>query len=378
MLDSLEDGSVMIRRTAPLEDAHPVIRPRSRLKQFTFRVLSVLLGLTAALILIEISLRVAGWPAPGFYVNGVGPLELRNAGRSGGAFPPNSHGELRHYDYRVECNVNSFGFRDSELVPKRAGEWRIGILGDSFTAGVGVRQQDRFADLFRSEIQKSQPNVTVWNLGAPSCGTACEAEMLDGVKQSYELDKIVLAFYGGNDLQDNWAWFSDPTAQVSPEKPLTATAKDWLRQHSRLATFLWVNGIRGWAAIRPPGVYSQSELNRLWPDTERSLRAVRTSVGSKPLIVLYLPAPPEWNDTVWELMRSRYQIADDSRFVVRDAVAEWSRREGVDFLDATDWLRECQPPSECILPVDPHWTAKAHLLIAKRLLMEPKWVGTKQ
>jgi hypothetical protein len=378
MFGSSEDGRVRMQPAFPLADASLANRPRSRLKHFTFRLLSVGLGIMAALILLEVSLRVAGWPAPGFYVNGAGPLDLRNAGRSGGAFPPNTHGELRHYDYRVECNVNSYGFRDNELVPRRVGEWRIGFLGDSFTAGIGVRQQDRFADVFKSEIQKSQPNVTVWNLGAPSCGTACEAEMLNVVKQSYDLDKIVLAFYGGNDLEDNWAWFADPTTQVGSQRSLTSAAKDWLGRHSRLATFLWINVIRGWATFRPPGVYNQSELNRLWPDTARSLQDLRKSAGSKPLTVLYLPATPEWNDTVWQLMRSRYQITDENRYLVRDAVAEWSRREGVDFLDATDWLKECQPQSGCVLPVDPHWTASAHLLIAKHLLTEPKWVGTRQ
>src|SRR5262245_46377260 len=101
---------------------------------------------------MEIAMRVGGWPAPGLYINGRGPFEFRMPGKNGGAFPPDTVAELRHYDYSVECKANHYGFRDRALEPKRDGEWRIGFLGDSFTAGIGVRAEDRFTDVFGSRL----------------------------------------------------------------------------------------------------------------------------------------------------------------------------------------------------------------------------------
>jgi hypothetical protein len=348
-------------------------RTSVRSKRLAFRVVSIAAGLIAALLLVEIVLRIAGWPAPGFYVNGSGPIELRQPGREGGAFPSSIRGELRHYDYSVECLTNRYGFRDRELVPKREGEWRIGILGDSFTAGVGVKQQERFADVFAAAIQKTRPNVTVWNLGAPFCGTACELEMLQYVKESYQLDEIVLAFSSMNDLEDNSAWHEGQRPASTNQHTFASRIKNWVREHSRVATFAWVTGLRAWASFRPPGIYRKSDLDKHWPATERALDNLQQTAGAKRLSVLYLPSTPEWDDSVWQLMRSRYDAEDNGRYLVRDAVAEWSRKAGIPFFDANAWLRKCAPPSQCVLPVDPHWNARGHALVAAGLGSQEQW-----
>jgi lysophospholipase L1-like esterase len=332
-------------------------------------VASSFLKVVFVLAALEIGLRIAGWPTPGFYVNGAGPIELRAPGKNGGAFPPNVHGELRHYDYTVPCNTNSFGFRDAEVGPRQPGEWRIGLLGDSFTAGVGVRQEDRFADIFAAEIRKSNPNVTVVNPGAPLCGTACETEMLRTVSANYQLDEVVLAFYGGNDLEDNSWWYAsaDPNRVAAPQPPPAARFRDWLRDHSRLATFVWVQAIRALATFQPPGIYKKADLDRYWPDTDRALQALRAGAGPR-LTIFYLPSPPEWDDNIWHEMRSRYGMPDDGRFLVHNAVANWAKEHKIYFIDATASLHKCQSDKDCLLRVDPHWTAKGHQLVAQALL----------
>lgn len=351
----------------------PVVPEPQRLSRWRSRFLKLLLvmfGVVFALIALEVGLRIAGWPTPGFYVDGAGPIELRAPGKNGGAFPPNVRGELRHYDYSVPCNTNSFGFRDAQVSPRQAGEWRIGLLGDSFTAGVGVRQEDRFADIFSTEIRKTKPNVSVWNLGAPLCGTACETEMLKNAGANYQLDEIVLAFYGGNDLEDNNWWYASqaPNRGAAPRPPALSRFRDWLRDHSRLATFVWVEAIRALATFQPPGIYTKADLDRYWPDTDRSLRDFRSAAAPRRLSIFYLPSPPEWDDKIWQEMRSRYGMPKDGRFLVHDAVAEWAKEQGIEFIDATASLKKCQPDADCLLRVDPHWTAKGHRLVAQALL----------
>jgi hypothetical protein len=353
------------------------VRP-SRIKSWVFRLFAIGLGFSVALIAAEIGLRLVGWPSPGLYVGGRGPIEIRAPGRNGGAYPPGVRGELRHYDYSVEWNVNSLGFRDAEVGPKRNGEWRIAFLGDSFTTGVGVRQQDRFADVFGSAIRQSRPNVTVWNISAPLCGTACEAEMLNAADQRYQIDELVLAFYGGNDLEDNHSWFVNASKPASSEHLIPRSSKEWLRDHSRLASFVWITSIRAWSTFRPPGIFNQPDLDRFWPDTERAFQLLRNAAGARRLTILYLPSLPEWDDSVWQVMRSRYGVADDARHLVRNAVAQWSRREGISFLDATDWIHQCVPDADCVFPVDTHWRAPAHRLVAQGLLRSSRWTMSPQ
>jgi hypothetical protein len=350
---------------------------RSAFKRLMFSALTIMLGSVTGVGLAEVGLRIAGWPAPGFYLNGRGPLELRIPGRQGGAYRPNSRGELRHYDYSVEWSVNSYGYRDREAMPKAEGEWRIGILGDSFTAGVGVKQNERFGEILGRAISQQSQAVTVWNLGAPICGTACEAEMLRNSERSYQLDEVILAFYGGNDLEDNTEWYRSVDTSASPGNSPTPASRlrGWLRENSRLASFLWVYGIRGFATFRPPGIYSQASIHQYWPDTERALAQLREVVGLRPLTILYLPAIPEWDDTVWQELRQGHDVPEEGRYVVKQLLASWSTQNGVEFIDATDWLRQCPSAKQCVFPVDSHWHARGHSLVAEGLTGIRRWPG---
>jgi GDSL-like Lipase/Acylhydrolase family len=365
----MKDSSIA---AASPEKGHASLRNHtlrfSNRKVWLFRFAAVTLGLAATIVFGEATVRLAGWPAPGFYVQGTGPIELRLAGRNGGAFPPGVLGELRHYDYSVECRVNRFGFRDRELVAKSPGEWRIGLLGDSFTAGIGVNEEDRFGSIFAATVQKRQP-TTVWNLGAPLCGTACEAEMLDAVKDPYALDEVVLAFYGGNDLEDNEVWYQSRAGnQVGDGRPRFDSSRRWLREHLRLTSFLWVNVISASGSLQPPGVYTKAALKRYWPNTEKALEHLRQEVPAQSLTILYLPAQPEWDDAAWQQIRTRLHASDEDRFVTREAVKEWTISHGMRFVDATLWLRACQPAAQCIFPTDPHWTSKGHRIVADGLI----------
>ena len=335
-----------------------------------FRVLLLLLGLALGSTVAEIGLRVAGWPAPGFYQDGRGPLALHAPGAEGGAYPRNVSGRLRHYDYDVAWLVNSHGFRERQNQPKSPHEWRIGLLGDSFAAGVGVEQHTRFGDVWYTAIHKQLPNVIMWDLAAPLCGTACEAAILDGVGRQYDLDEIVLAFYGGNDVADNVSWYQSaatPDAGRSTP-PVSERIRGWLREHSRLATFTWVHALRGFATFQPPGIYSETSLRNDWPATEQALMGLKEAVGSRPLTIIYLPAIPEWDDAVWRTVQQRYGVSDAGRFVVKQALMAWAQRNAVDFMDATPWLRRCSSAKECTFPVDSHWNARGHLLVGEGLV----------
>ena len=363
-------GSIAIAGSVPpsLADSKPRSNAITGRKLWTFRLTAMIGGLAVAMIIAEVALRIAGWPAPGFYRQGSGPIELRLPGKDGGAFPPETRGELRHYDYSVECNVNRYGFRDREVTAKQPDERRIGILGDSFTVGVGVEEQQRFASLFAASVHQARPNATVWNLSAPNCGTGCESEMFEAVRSEYGLDEVVLAFYAGNDLQDNQIWLEAESARPQDNTPRFTAGRTWLREHCRLASFLWVSFIRAWTRSQPEGIYTTAELEHYWPATEASLARLLQNVRGQSLTILYLPARPEWDDGAWQDTQNNLRTSDLKRFLTRDAISRWASDHGVRFVDATPWLHACQPAAQCVFATDPHWTATAHRLVANGLI----------
>ncbi len=100
----------------------------------------------------------------------------------------------RHYRY------NAMNVRDSVEYPVRRtpGRRRISIIGDSFTAGHGIKNvDDRYANLLRSGS-----DWEVHALAANGLDTGAEIQNFAGlVNGGYELDVVVLA-YVLNDISD--------------------------------------------------------------------------------------------------------------------------------------------------------------------------------
>ncbi|HEV7747322.1 MAG TPA: SGNH/GDSL hydrolase family protein [Pyrinomonadaceae bacterium] len=335
-------------------------------KRWLYRIIAILIGIVLSVFALELILRIAGWPAPGFYVAGRGPIVLRKPGLLGGAYPPNANGRLKNYEYDVSWVVNEDGFRERSASVRVDKEWRIGILGDSFAAGFGVEQPARFGDIWGVRLHQQNPNITTWNLATPNCGTVCEAEILETYAQRYSLDEILLVFYGGNDLQDNLDDYRGLNgAGLNDQSP--GTYRVWLREHSRLASFVWVNAFRAFATVRPPGVYSEKKLQSDWPTTALALDRFKKAVGERRLTVLYVPSLPEWEDESWRELSKYPDVEADGRILVKNALQKWAADNKVGFLDSTSWLSGCKTRKDCVYPVDGHWTPLAHLMTGDEL-----------
>jgi len=356
--------------------ATPGVSGPTRLRRRVYALLAVGLGLSVAFVAIEIVLRLVGWPAPGFYVDGRGPILDRwdYPGRHGGMYPPGV-ARLKHYSYDVEARINEHGFRERRLEPKAPDVWRIGLLGDSYVLGAGVEQAERFGDVWFDLVQDQWPKLEVWNLGSALCGTKGAADILDGVGREYQLDELVLVFCNVNDLFDNKKEYHRSELRQQPIPSLRA-AKYWLRTNCRTLTFIWVRGLRWLARRDPANVVTESRLEHYWPDTERALREFKESVGSRPMTIVYLPSKWEWDDGAWDEICQRQGLESDSRYVVRQRLATWAREQGITLIDATAWLRNCRDAAECCLPIDGHWNARGHREVSAGLAADP-WTSSR-
>ena len=108
-----------------------------------------------------------------------------------------------------ELKMNSAGFRDrerSKIKPENG--LRIALVGDSFTEAVHVKLEDTYGAIMEEKLQQcpalKDREVEVLNFGVQGYGTAQELMVLRHHVWDYSPDLVVLAFYAGNDIRNNY------------------------------------------------------------------------------------------------------------------------------------------------------------------------------
>jgi len=192
----------------PGENEFPAPKSRWRLN------LALLLGsLCLALVLVEGGLRIAGiqHPPPVRIGEDSGPPHFYNLQDPyrGWAGNPNAvtfwsgegeHGELR---------MNSAGFRDRERsLEKPEGSYRIALLGDSFVESIYLHLDRTYASQLERILQNcpglGSQQIEVLNFGVQGYGTAQQLMTLRHEVWAYEPDLVLLHFYPGNDVRNNY------------------------------------------------------------------------------------------------------------------------------------------------------------------------------
>ncbi len=343
-------------------------------RRHLFRIAGILIGLTIVFVFIELVLRIVDWPAPGLYVDGRGPMALAMPNADGSSWRAHpGPARLRHWDYDVEIDLNAQGFIERERTPKPAGTWRVGVFGDSFAAGMGVPPAKRFTQVWLESISRRSGGrpVEVYNFGSAWCGSAQNAAFLARHAAEWELDEVVLAVFGGNELEDNIRWFE--YAALPPEEQRRAdaaassgnTLRDWIRNHSRAAGFLYVT-IAGRFSSKTVRVLDAPAIAAAWPATEKALDAFAEAAAGRPLTLWYLPDSHEWDDAVWRGVQDELALSEADRHGTRDAIERWARDHGVPSIDVTPILAG-RSIADLRFARDGHWNEAGHLLVGEAL-----------
>lgn len=109
----------------------------------------------------------------------------------GWAYLPNHYARLEHDGVYYVIKTNSEGLRSDREYAREAtaGRGRILLFGDSFTAGDGVSNGQRFSDLLEARF----PHLEVVNFGMPNTGTDQQFLIYRHVAKAYQCDAIVCA-----------------------------------------------------------------------------------------------------------------------------------------------------------------------------------------
>lgn len=174
-----------------------------------------LISLFTGLIIGEIGLRIAQieYPLPPdlHAASAPPPFYIVNDPYRGWGHNPNARSVWTGEGERSEIYVNSGGFRDQEYAQiKPENTYRIAILGDSFIEALHVPLEKTSQSILEIELgkcpilQSQNKKVEVLNFGVQGYGTAQQLMTLRHHVWQYSPDLVILAFYPGNDVRNNY------------------------------------------------------------------------------------------------------------------------------------------------------------------------------
>lgn len=351
----------------------------------------VLVGLLLPLLLAEGILRVAGALLPGEYQT----ASFIEAHEQFGRRNKPGAGWKRTQEYTSWIEVSSKGLRGPEVeYAKPPGETRVLVLGDSFTFAEQVNQNETFVQRLEDQLTaEGGGTYRVLNAGSNGWATANELVYLAKEGVRFQPDLVVLAFYVGNDVSDNYRRLD--IKRVAEEADLELRGADAfdgprrLLRRSRLYTFLetGVFAKLPWFASAEGGSSDASfrrsprtldEAQEAWAITEGLLdrtRDVAESRGAR-FMVMMIPSA----DVVAQGGRAKEPDADDLEDGItgeaepgfedpHGTLAEIVERHALTTLDLYDAFRQqaARGRQRLYYRQNAHWTAAGHAIAAREL-----------
>jgi lysophospholipase L1-like esterase len=276
-----------------------------------------------------------------------------------------------HPDYhvRVKTNLNlpGIGFRGGSL----GGPAWAAAVGDSFTFGVGVDQEDTWVYRLAKALGRE-----VVNLGIPAQGPPQYTRVLKRYALSLHPRAIFYCFYF-NDL--------DAANRFYRMKRTLIPVSRYLRQYSVLYNL--ISESRRSPASEPEtpegegiGLNINAEalqrtlqrqnrnFDQRWQLTVKELdEALGASrAASVELIMLYLPS--RW-EVYWDSIRSQYQLPDSlDIYRLRRTVVEYCSKRQIACFDLTDALKqEARQGKQLYFRSDGHWNKEGNRIVADAL-----------
>jgi len=247
---------------------------------------------------------------------------------------------LRYYQY------NQSKYRDNVEYSQNTppGKTRITFIGDSFTAGHGVRDVDkRFANLLR----KQQSNLDVQVLANNGWDTGHQIEMLNNLQET-ELEYVVLV-YCLNDLSDIVPEYRAILDRIYERQP------GYLIYNSYFLNTLYYR----WIGLSDPDIKNfynftlEAYANQTWPKQQARLTAMRDLVAKRNAKLLVVTFP------FIHALGENYAYAE----VHQQLDTHW-KSLGVPHLDLYNIYQGHTPEQMRVNQYDAHPNERAHAMAA--------------
>lgn len=286
-------------------------------------------------------------------------------------------------EFDTEVVTNREGLRGPEVGPKPAGGLRVLAIGDSFTFGVGAKQDETWP----ARLERQMRNVQVLNAGAPGFGVPDEVAWFEAHGAELQPDAVVVAVFLANDLQD-----------ASPDQPKVAVVdgslvvpgetgglRRWLYYHSHLFRLLKSSvlegRVRSLLGLKEPWAKRElrAELSLYAPELPEELRkgaeatetaAARLASRGVPAVAVLIPSLPQVDPRRWTALLDQFGL-DPQGYVPRRPnrlFREIFERHGIPVLDLTDPFAAAVRQGQGIYyPIDQHLMPAGYDLMARTI-----------
>ena len=136
--------------------------------------------------------------------------------------------------YKRHWRTNHDRYRDNidYALKIKPGQRRISFVGDSFTAGAGIKD---VADRFANRLRRAHPEWEIHLLAQPGYDTGDELDEVERcLGRGYQLDQVVLV-YCLNDVADMFPEWAEAVARIQAE----AARSGWFCRNSYLVNTLY-------------------------------------------------------------------------------------------------------------------------------------------
>jgi hypothetical protein len=314
---------------------------------------------------------------------------------------PDSYSRLEQRDFSYVQRVNNLGLRGADTTwEKPDGTYRILMLGDSFTMGKGVEDEQTFSALLDTRLNSGsgvcgRTRIEVLNGGVDSYAPVLEYLQLS--RELYELapDLVVLNL-DNSDLVQEAAYRAEAVYDANGEVNgvpgsqdrvlLNERIRGWIDNHlymTRLALF-YFNQMMGYRDLTVRGVVEQAntevirhtladdrtDRSEQWAQIFDSIERIK-QFSDENGIAFVLTAYPwghQVSDSEW--IPGRYSfMPEDARPspVSLDTVKRLSRERSIELFDMFPVFQSYAGIEPLYFDHDMHWTARGQDLMATGL-----------
>lgn len=354
-------------------------------RRLAFAAVAMAMTLAASLVALEVGLRLF-WS--GFYVKQTGE-HLRQSFTRSWENKPGYEGVLEEPEFKMRVRHNALGLRGPEVAPTKApGTVRVVALGDSFTYGIGVHDEETFC----ARLAALDPRIEAINAGVNNYGT--HQELLALKEQALPLrPDVVLICIFWNDIGNSFHR-SDIGYSLRDGALVYEPSPDLQRPRSMKRA----GALRFSYAYRLLSDRSRTLKNRLkaafgaedqsgdllHTDTSEPAWALHLALldeitrltreaGARPMVVVI----PDQKEVYPEADVAGLSVGD---YLVAPRLLAWGRERGVPVVEVAPALKEAATRPDAAplyYPIDRHLVAEGHAIAAAviaRALVDQGWV----
>jgi lysophospholipase L1-like esterase len=359
-------------------------------------------------------------------------LRLKHSSIKAGLEHPHFHHRLKPLtaytyggdEFSVTIHTNRYGLRGPDpVLPKPAGTFRILMLGDSFTFGFPVKEEEAFVSLIEQGLKSRGYPVDVVNGGVSGYSPTLEYVSLRDEYLAFDPDLVVL-WYDLGDLQEDY-WYQKNLLYDERGRIIRCDSRyingrfnwgEWLRTHVAVVKYFddrvlrtiekaRILGVWGYLQVRLRGERAKVAIAKLkaakgdadtassdrfllargsmtleqlrssWGQSERYLLMIRDLLAEReiPLVVGAYPygilvGPDQWAEgrTYWGFEKGKtYDSAP-----VRSILGDFAAREGIPLIDSYESFRRAAPSGKLFYDWDGHLNPQGHRVLAEHVLRD--------